>query len=257
MNINHLNNRLKELWFYVMGKPLVLAVILIGFGLFSLVVGNLGDKRLLESIGMAIFSAGVFSAFFKAMQAAGVFSEVFAEQVEKAGNVFSEQLAQIVFFDASGNYLKNRSDLKNIWQRVTKALHGNAFPKLEAKIAEAIEKTYLPNNYPYYYEDVNVTHTVDLVNSAEQVVKVTTLIEATFVPDQTSDIIEYRSGYSTKAIRGTKQHSWKKLEIGDEKDLLARMKEVEKIDDTSGEYSFRELGRNKKPKKTSAIQGNV
>lgn len=253
--IDHFKNYLKDRWFYVTGNPLVLAVVLIVFGVTSLIAGMSSNIRILENIGMATFSAGVFSAFFKAMQAAGVFAEVFSEEVAKASEGFSEQVAEIIFFDTRGNYLKKRSDLKDIWLRVTKALHGDDFPKIDAKIAEAVQKT-LPNNFGYYYEDVNLAHNMELVDPDQQVVRITTVMEATLIPNPTSNTIEQRSGYNTKSVAGVEhQHAWKKLEIGDEKGLLEKMHIEEKTEEKSGEYSFISLVTIKNPKKPVSFKG--
>lgn len=253
--IVHFSNYLKNQWLYVTGNPVVLAVVLVGFGLVSLLVGMWLDIRILENVGMATFSAGVFSAFFKAMQAAGVFAGVFSEEVQKASDVFSDQVAKIMFFDTHGNYLKKRSDLKDIWLRVTKALHGDNFPRIEDKIAEAVRQT-LPDNFDYYFEDVNIGHTVELIDPDQQVIRVITVMEATLIPNQTSETIEQRSGYTTKAIVGIDhQHEWKELEIGDEKDLLEKMEKDEKIVEKSGEYSFISSVKIKNQKKPVQFKG--
>lgn len=253
--IDHFKNYLKGRWFYVTGNPLVLAVVLIVFGVISLIAGMWSDIRILENIGMATFSAGVFSAFFKAMQAAGVFAGVFSDEVAKASEGFSEQVAKIIFFDTKGNYLEKRSDLKDIWLRVTKALHGDDFPKIDAKVAEAVQKT-LPNNFGYYYENVDIAHTIELVNLDQQVVRITTVMEATLIPNQTSDTIEQRSGYNTKAVADVEhQHSWKELEIGEEKGLLEKMDKKEETDEKSGEYSFISVVTINNPKKPVSFKG--
>jgi len=118
----------------IIRSPGLIALGLLIVGVLVLAIGLAYNSEFLKEIGKATFTGGVFSAFFKGLQASGI---------------FKEELAKVVYFN---DYLGRRKDIIEIWERVTKELHGNAFPQLDDKIANTVRKIYLPTNWQYYYE---------------------------------------------------------------------------------------------------------
>jgi len=210
----------KRLWDAVITNALFLALALISLGLLAIIVGYVTQIQIIDRIGTAVFSAGVFSAFFKAMQATGI---------------FSEELAKIIYFDPESNYLKRRNDLKDIWYHVTRALHGNAFPSLENKIWTAIRETYLPTNLQYYFQGLTVYHRIEWFDEPRRLIKAITLLEGAFIPNGELRDVAYTCRYFTKTVHGVQtQHKFTKLVIGSMDGVASNKLREEQSSDGAG-----------------------
>ncbi|NER18762.1 hypothetical protein [Spongiivirga citrea] len=96
-------------------------------------------QSILEKAGIAVLSTGVFAAVLKSLQFLGL---------------FKEELEKIIL---SSDFVEHRTDLDNLWKKITSALYKQKFPDLNHHINNAILNTYLPINEDYYYKEVRVT----------------------------------------------------------------------------------------------------
>lgn len=172
-----------KLFKLIIKNPGLIAVVLILLGFIVLGIGTLYDNEFLKEIGKAIFVSGVFSAFFKGLQAA---------------DIFKDDLAKVIYFDEE--YLSHRNDIKCIWHKVTKTLHKNSFPTLNDKISNTVIEKYLPTNFEYYYRDMKRHIQIEWYDKSKKLAKITTRIEADIMPNANLNKITDCGGYSGKYI---------------------------------------------------------
>jgi hypothetical protein len=102
--------------------------------------------EIVGSIGKSILGSGVFLLVLKSIQFLGVFKE----EIRKI--VYSEEL------------LKKRSDIQEIWKKVTRAVYETAFPAISNKLEDLIQLKILPKKLNYYHKDVHVIYEIRKVN---------------------------------------------------------------------------------------------
>lgn len=99
-------------------------------------------SELLKSIGTAVLSGGVFAAVLKALQFSGV---------------FKEELTSIIY---SNDYLEHRTDIEDIWKKVSRVLYKRKFEEISEELEKTILETYFPTNINFYYsnfkEDIHI-----------------------------------------------------------------------------------------------------
>lgn len=99
---------------------------------------------LFGTVGKSFLAGGVFTAIVKSKQFLGI---------------FKEQLEEVVYNE---KFLKRRSDLYEILEKVNKAYCGEKFPKINEKLSNQIFKNYLVDKYQFYYSDYYSRIQVDL-----------------------------------------------------------------------------------------------
>lgn len=208
---------------YIIKNPILIAIVLIVIGFTALGIGILYDYEFLKEIGKATFAAGVFSAFFKALQATGI---------------FREELSKVIYFDEQ--YLNHRDDIKDIWYNVTKTLHKNAFPSLNNKISNTVIEKYLPTNFEYYYHDMMRHISIEWYDKPKMLAKITTRVEADIMPKASLSKITDNGGYMGKYIdlgNNDKQFSLEHFKAGSI-DYLNKIEMDEKIPKKHGEEDY-------------------
>jgi len=138
-----------------------------------------------EKIGVAIFTGGVFSVFFKAIQASGV---------------FKDELAEVVFFDEE--YLKNRLDIETIWGNVTRALYKNPFPRIDEKIGNIIKHLYLPSEEEFYYLKLRKEYVLSWHDKERGLIKIDIHSTGIISQKQGLENIKLKLGYQANPIDG-------------------------------------------------------
>ena len=68
-------------------------------------------------------------------------------------DIFKDELREVIY---SNEHLILRSDLEDIWQKVTDALCQQKFSAINRKLLKNIKDYYLPINQDYYYKDYNL-----------------------------------------------------------------------------------------------------
>jgi len=123
-------------------------------------------KGLLNKLGLALFSSGVFAAVLKSIQFTGI---------------FKEELEKIIL---GTDFIENRKDLDQLWRKISKSIYKSKFPQISEHLEERILKTYFPTDYEYYYEDYVSTINIhdiseDLEITYTQTVKFNVILDKT------------------------------------------------------------------------------
>ncbi|MBR1858138.1 MAG: hypothetical protein IJ797_01400 [Selenomonadaceae bacterium] len=90
-------------------------------------------EEIIHSIAASILASGVLASISKS----ALFTEIFREVVED------------VFYKDKHLTTKNQEELKNIWQRVSKVIYHDKFPKISDEIQQHILNTYFPSEHKY------------------------------------------------------------------------------------------------------------
>ncbi|TGV04597.1 hypothetical protein [Flavivirga rizhaonensis] len=134
-------------WIY---KNLFWLLIIMSLGILLLAgsnyITNLWWKDVLEKIGIAILSSGVFASVLKSIQFTGIFKE-------EVGKVMLET-----------DFIKNRRDLPDLWSKISKIIYDRKFKKISKDLEQIILDNYFPTNSKFYYKDYFVTINIDKIN---------------------------------------------------------------------------------------------
>lgn len=103
-------------------------------------------RNLLEKIGITVLSSGVFSAVLKSLQFTGL---------------FREEISRIMI---GTEFIKNRTDLPELWKEISKILYNKKFPGISEYLENRILNSYFPKNETFYYEDYNVCIKISEIN---------------------------------------------------------------------------------------------
>lgn len=117
-----------------------LFIILLIAGILILYISSWQDislyfQNILEKIGLAVLSSGVFAAVLKSLQ----FTGIFKKEIEK-----------IVL---GTKFVENRNDLPKLWKKVSKSVYEKKFPDISDELDDLILESYLPTKQKYYYQD--------------------------------------------------------------------------------------------------------
>lgn len=141
----------------------------------------------LEKISIYFFSAGIFSATFKLINSLVVFKSHFKDIIisKEFDEVLSNKLEVLAL---SNEYLLKRSDLSDIWARVTMCKYEQRFPQLKDSIREKMENDlFHENNLSYYYKNFRTQINYELVS--DLIVKITEISNFTIVSNSIDTII--------------------------------------------------------------------
>tara|TARA_R100000935_G_scaffold13736_5_gene27652 strand:+ start:79592 stop:80542 length:951 start_codon:yes stop_codon:yes gene_type:complete len=97
---------------------------------------------LIEKLGFAVVSSGVFAAVLKSLQFQGI---------------FKEEIESIILSD---KFIKERKDKEKLWRSVSKAIYKKKYPKISKELNNIIFNEYFPRKRKYYYDDYRVTITI-------------------------------------------------------------------------------------------------
>jgi hypothetical protein len=97
---------------------------------------------LVEKIGIAVLSSGVFAAVLKSLQFQGI---------------FKKEIEDVILSD---KFIEHRRDKEKLWISVSKAIYKKKFPKISKQLNKIILDEYFPKKRMYYYDDYRVTITI-------------------------------------------------------------------------------------------------
>lgn len=141
----------------------------------------------LKTISYYFFSAGIFSATFKLINSLVVFKKHFKEIV--LSNEFDEVMNKK--FDAltfSTDYLISRSDLDDIWAKVTICKYEQRFPDLITLIKPKLANLmFKENNLSYYYRNFRTQIRFELVEN--DMVKITEISDFIIISSSVNEIV--------------------------------------------------------------------
>lgn len=141
----------------------------------------------LEKISIYFFSAGIFSATFKLINSLVVFKKHFKDIIisKEFDDVLTKKLEVLGLSD---EYLLQRTDLKEIWSRVTLCKYEQKFPQLKEAIREKMENDlFHENSLSYYYKNFRTQINYELLD--DKIVKITEISNFTIVSNSEELII--------------------------------------------------------------------
>ena len=158
-----------------------LPIVSIVLGLILLIIGvfvhfeNHFVQALFLKIGDSVLAGGVFAVILRSMQLMGV---------------FKDELVTIIYEAA---YLNNRKDLPDIWEKVSKVMFKNKFPGISKEITSDVKCIYFPIDHVLYYENFEQTINIELIDAANQLVKVTQYSQYTVFPKEKTNTFKHVS----------------------------------------------------------------
>lgn len=154
--------------------PTAIPIILLTVGIISITLGsfvsfeNKNWEKYLTTLGGSVLASGIFALILKSVQFLGV---------------FKEELNSIIF---ETKFLKNRVDLPQFWEKVTKELVKDRFPHIHNNIMNDVKDTYLPTSAVQYYDNcVNVID-IKLVEKERKIISVRQKQYFTIIPSETN-----------------------------------------------------------------------
>lgn len=125
----------------------------------------------------------IFKTFGFTMVSGGVFAVIVKS--EQFSKIFQNELRNIIYGDED---LKKRSDLEEIWNKVTKALCNQKFRLISNKLHEGVKKYYLPIDHEYYYKNHNVEIIIKIDKDNPDYIIVTEETNTTIISDDTNPV---------------------------------------------------------------------
>lgn len=119
-------------------------------------------QDLLEKIGLAVLSSGVFASVLKSIQ----FSGIFRNEIEK-----------VVM---GTKFLEKRNDLPILWKKISRIVYNKKFPAISNELENIVLNTYFPTNHKFYYENFIYTLNIEEL-SDDNVIKFTQVVKYTVV----------------------------------------------------------------------------
>ena len=119
----------------------------------SIFDGHVRYQDVLEKIGLAILTSGVFAAILKSFQFTGV---------------FKKEIEEVML---TNNFLEKRNDLEELWQAISTNLFNTKFPEVKDELLSLILNDYFPTNQPYYYE--RVVYTINIESIEDNIIEFT------------------------------------------------------------------------------------
>lgn len=174
--------------FFNFYKTYVLYIITLISFVFLLIAYTCFDKDywafdVLKSLGFTLISGGVFAVIVKS---------------EQFSIIFHNELRNIIYGDEE---LKNRIDLEELWNKVTKALCNQKFKLISKKLHDGIKMCYLPINHEFYYRDHKVEIHIEIDAENSDYVIVTEQTKTLLVSEDTKEIC-YKFSSSIPMIEG-------------------------------------------------------
>jgi len=134
MNLNKIREKIYKNLFWVL---VLLGIFILYMSSWNVFKEYFQD--ILEKIGLAVLSSGVFAAVLKSLQ----FTGIFKKEIEK-----------IVL---GTKFIENRNDLPKLWRKVSRSVYNKKFPKISKELENIILKNYFPTDHAYYYSDFRYT----------------------------------------------------------------------------------------------------
>lgn len=133
----------------------------------------------IKTISIVIFTAGIYSAATKWVTNSETFKSNFKKTI--LSQEFDDLLTKKMdSFSLSDNYLLSRSDLNDIWSRITVFKYIQKFPEIEDALKSKMNnELYHENNLTYYYKNFRTQLNYELLD--DNIVKITEISNFTVV----------------------------------------------------------------------------
>lgn len=129
--------------------------LLFGFAFFILGYGDfkwINDfwEEVCKGASHILLSGGVFMFLAKSYQ---------------FNNIYKDELRKVIYTD---EHLDKRTDLDDIWEKVSEAICRRKFSNISKKLQKNIKDFYLPINQEFYFKDYNYDIDISFVDKEEQ-----------------------------------------------------------------------------------------
>jgi len=188
-------------------------IILIMFPIFYLIyhlayfVPNSGENNsiwlteetdnLLWTASLTFLTTGVLTGTLKWINNLAFFKKQFTEIIRSKAfaDVLSDKMKDLALSD---DYLLQRNDLDEIWQRVTLCKYRKEFPELYNKLQDKLENVlFKKTNISYYYKNFQITYYVELIDDKY----VSTIERTSFTiirPNRSEFEFDFTTGYDNR-----------------------------------------------------------
>lgn len=134
---------------------LVLGLISFAYSVFGSFETNSKWKIFLHGVGEFSIVGGVFGVLLKSFQ----FMEI-----------YKKELIDIIY---EGKYLRNRKDLAEIWERVSKIMFENKFQGISGNVTNDVKTVYFPTNQVLYYDEYTQETKIKLIEPGKDKIEAT------------------------------------------------------------------------------------
>ncbi|HAU54821.1 MAG TPA: hypothetical protein DCW66_16850 [Sphingobacterium sp.] len=125
----------------------------------------------LKQLSVIFFSGGIFTATVKLINNMVIFKKNFHKMIlsEEFDNLLIDKFK---ILSLSDEYLLNRSDINDIWARVTSCRFAKSFPNLSEKIKFQLQNDFFDDKMlKYYYDNFRIQINIELIES--DIIKIT------------------------------------------------------------------------------------
>lgn len=177
-------------------KHVLVVSLIIGIGL--LIIGYSGNiAELWENVfitaGTVILSSGVFASITK--------SEHFVK-------IFKNELRKVIY---SEEHLNKRTDLEEMWDKISETLCKKKFSNISKKLLKAIKDYYLPIDEDFYYKDYKIDVDIERDEENPDYIDLQEEIETTIVLENKNGF-EYYFKIQIPIVSGEENLTTYKLE---------------------------------------------
>lgn len=151
---------------------LILGGLLYAAGFWKWVEGH-NAQKICEDLGKTIVGGGFFALILKSVQFMGI---------------FKEELTKVIF---EPSFLNNRNDLPEFWEKTSKQLFKNKFPKISNKLLKDVSKTYFPTDGDSYSDSAKHLIDIKILNLEDKTIEVKHVVAFTIIPSEKNSIINY------------------------------------------------------------------
>ena len=104
-----------------------------------------------------------WNEFFKVVGTTILASGIFSFMIKYArfAKIFKSELNEIIY---ESKYLEQQKNIIDIWERVSKVVFKNKFPKISKDIINDVKNMYFPTDHILYYNDFNQTLEIELID---------------------------------------------------------------------------------------------
>jgi hypothetical protein len=186
--------------------PWIILIIGLLFFILSITVTfkNENWQHIFEGLGKTMLTGGIFAVLLKSMQFMGI---------------FKDELTNILFEPKS---LENRIDLPIFWEKTSRVLFRNKFPKISEKLLNDVKEMYFPTKEVSYYE--NAEHNIEIRLDPPNIIRMIDTVTLDVICESPTTNTNYTFGGSVDANSTYKLISFKL----DGTDMISKYKPIKK-----------------------------
>lgn len=185
-------------------------------------------KEFISGLGKTILASGIFALLLKTIQFMGV---------------FKEELSKVVY---DTRFLKNRKDLPEVWEGVSKVVFKNKFPSISNRLLKDITEVYFPTGHGSYYDELEHFISYKYTDATKNTIELTYTVYMNIICDspQKETIYEYTNVFTFRESKDELIHLTNSIKVdGDTK--IPIQKESTYENQLTRNYKVRLTGKEK------------